>query len=73
MDRTALQRQLQQADRLLLRGQEGIAFQRKMIATLQQGGHDVTAARLFLSRLDSQQARHAANRDRLFKQLDNSS
>jgi uncharacterized coiled-coil protein SlyX len=67
MDRSALQRQLQKAEDLVQRLEENIAFQRKMIATLDRGGHDVRAARMFLRRLEAKQAKHVADRDRLLE------
>jgi hypothetical protein len=67
MDRATIQHLLQEAESLLQRGELNIAFQREMIAKLEQGGHEVTAAKLFLRRLESQQARHIADRNRLFK------
>ena len=67
MDRATLKHLLQEAESLLQRDELTIAFQREMIAKLEQGGHDVTAAKLFLRRLESQQARHIADRNRLFK------
>ena len=63
------QASLQEAESLPQREEQNIAFQREMIGTLERGGHDVTAAKLFLRRLESQQARHIADRNRLFKQL----
>ena len=69
MDRATLKHLLQQAESLLQRDELTIAFQREMIAKLEQGDHDVTAAKLFLRRLEGQQARHIADRNRLFKQL----
>ena len=44
-----------------------------MIATLDRGGHDVNAAKMFLRRLEAKHARQIADRDRLFKQLANRS
>ena len=69
MDRTTLERRLQEAEVLVQRGDQNIAFQRRMIATLDRGGHDVKAARMFLRRLEAKHAQHIADRDRLFKQL----
>ena len=54
------------------RTEENIAFQGRMIATLDRGGHDVKAAKMFLKRLEAQQAKLVAERDRLFKLLANS-
>jgi hypothetical protein len=65
MDQAALQHRLQEAEELVQRVEENIAFQRKMIATLDRGGHDVKAARMFLKRLESQRARHIADRNQL--------
>ena len=73
MDRPTLQRRLKDADSLVQRLEENIAFQRQMIATLDGGGHDVKAAKMFLKRLEAQQVKHVADRDRLFKELANGS
>ena len=69
MDRATLEDLLQEAESLLQRGELSIDFQREVIAKLERGGHDVAAAKLFLRRLESQQARHIADRNRLFQQL----
>jgi hypothetical protein len=69
MDRATRQSRLQEADNQVERLDQNIAFQRQMIATLDEGGHDVKAARMFLRRLETKQAKHVADRDRLFKQL----
>jgi ribosomal 50S subunit-associated protein YjgA (DUF615 family) len=73
MDRATLQQRLQEAEEVAQRLEESIAFQRKMIATLDRGGHDVRAAKMFLTRLEATHARHVADRDRLFKELANHS
>jgi hypothetical protein len=73
MDRAALQRQLQKAEDLVQRMGENIAFQGRMIATLDRGGHDVKAAKMFLRQLEAKRARHLVDRDRLFKELANCS
>jgi hypothetical protein len=52
--------------------EDNIAFQRKMIATLDRGGHDAKAAKMFLKWVEAQQAKLVAERDRLFKLLANS-
>ena len=44
------------------RTEENIAFQGRMIATLDRGGHDVKAAKMFLRRLEAQYARLVADR-----------
>ena len=49
-----------------------IAFQGRMIVTLDRGGHDVKAAKMFLRQLEAKHARHVADRDLLFKRLANS-
>jgi hypothetical protein len=69
MTRAALQRRLQAVEALLQRMEENIAFQGRMIATLDRGGHDVKAAKMFLRQLEARRARHVADRDRLFTQL----
>jgi len=69
MDRTTIQHRLQKTESLLQRVELNIAFQREMIAMLERGGHDVTAAKMFLRRLESERARHIADRSRLLKQL----
>jgi uncharacterized coiled-coil protein SlyX len=43
--------------------EENIAFQQQMIAMLDQGGHDVRAARMFLKRLKAQHAKLVGERD----------
>jgi hypothetical protein len=69
MDRAILENLLREAESLLQREEQNIVFQREMIAKLERGGHDVSAAKLFLSRLENQQARHISDRNRLLKQL----
>ena len=72
MGRAALQRRLQKAEDLMQRVEENIVFQREMIATLERGGHDVKAAKMFLKWVEARQAKLVAERDRLFKLLANS-
>lgn len=48
MDLPTLDRRLQQAEDLVSRMEKNIVFQRRMIATLDRGGHDVSAAKMFL-------------------------
>jgi len=72
MTRAALQRRVQKAEDLMQRVGESIIFQRQMIATLERGGHDVKAAKMFLKWLEAQQAKLLAERDRWFKLLANS-
>ena len=71
MDLAALLGRLHDAETLVNRLEDNIAFQRQMIARLEGGGHDVRAAKMFLNRLEAQRAEHAASRDQLFKQLAN--
>ena len=68
-----MQSRLTDAERLVQRLEENIAFQGRMIATLDRGGHDVRAAKLFLRRLEATHAKHVADRDRLSKELTNHS
>jgi hypothetical protein len=60
MDRATLEHFLREAESLLHRGERNIAHQREVIGTLERGGHDATAAKMFLRRLESAQARHIA-------------
>jgi hypothetical protein len=71
MDRVTLESRLQAVEDLVQRMQQNIAFQSRMIATLDRGGHDVKAAQMFLKRLEAKHASHVADRDRLFKALAN--
>ena len=71
MDQPTLQQRLQAVEGLLQRMAENIAFQGRMIATLDRGGHDVKAAKMFLRRLEAKHAKHVADRDQLFKLLAN--
>jgi hypothetical protein len=71
MNRADLQRRLQRAEDMARRLRENIAFQRELIARLDGAGHDVKAANMFLRGLEAAHAKHAAERDRLFKELAN--
>jgi hypothetical protein len=73
MDQDTLHDRLQAVEALLQRMEENIAFQRQMISTLDGGGHDAKAARMFLRRLEAKHTKHLADRDRLFKELANHS
>ncbi len=73
MDQATLHQRLQAAEALLQRMEENIAFQGRMIATLDGGGHDVKAAKMFLRRLEATHAKHVTDRDRLSKELANHS
>ena len=69
MDRTTLKQLLQEADILLWRGELGIERQREIIAMLEHRGEDASAEKMRLRRLENRQARHIADRNRMFKQL----
>ena len=69
MDRAELERRLQEAEYHVERGEQNIVHQRAVIETLERGGHDATAAQMLLRRLESAQAKHVAERSRLFKEL----
>jgi hypothetical protein len=69
MDRATLHQRLHAVEVLLQRMEENIGFQRQTIAKLEGGGHDVKAARMFLRWLEANQAKHVADKDRLFKKL----
>jgi hypothetical protein len=73
MDHPTLRSRLKDAESLVQRMEENIAFQGRMIATLDRGGHDARAAKMFLRRLQATDAKHVADRDRLFKELANRS
>lgn len=69
MDVATLQQLLREAEIRLYREEAGIVRQREMIATLRRQGHDAGDARACLRRLESSQARHIADRNRLFQAL----
>ena len=71
MDRATLHQRLHIVEDLLLRLEESVVFQRRMVATLEGGGHDAGAAKMLLQGLKGKQATHLADRDRLFKELAN--
>ena len=68
MDRVELERRLREAKCDVARGEQN-AHQRAVITTLERGGHDARAAHMFLRRLESDQVRHVAERDRLGREL----
>jgi len=72
MDQSTLHQRLQVVEALLQRMEANIAFQGRMIATLDRGGNHVKAAKMFLRRLEAEHARHVDERDRFFKLLANS-
>ncbi len=69
MDRATLEQLLHEAESILHRGESRIAQQLELIASLQRRGADATSAKAFLRRLEGRQARHIADRNRLFKAL----
>lgn len=69
MDHKTLAQLLNDAETLLYRGELQLTHQREVIGTLQQSGRNTTLAKLQLRRLESRQARHTVERNRLFKQL----
>ncbi len=69
MDRTTLEQLVREADTLLWRGELNIARQREIIALLEQRGEDASSEKMRLRRLENRQARHIADRNRMFKQL----
>jgi hypothetical protein len=73
MDLSNLQRRLQRVESLAQRLAANVAFQLETIATLEQGGHDARAAKMFLRRLEAEHAMHVADRDRLLRELRNRS
>ncbi|GEP59831.1 hypothetical protein [Reyranella soli] len=58
-----MNRRTQKAETQVQRLEENIAFQQQMIAKLDQGGHDVRAARMILKRLKAQLAKLVGERD----------
>jgi hypothetical protein len=66
MDRATIEQLLQEAESRLHRGERNIADQRELIATLERRGQDAAEAKSRLRRLEIRQARHIADRNRLF-------
>ncbi len=69
MDRTTLEQLLQETETSLWREELDIARQREAIAMLEHRGEDASSEKMHLRRLESRQARHIADRNRVFKQL----
>jgi hypothetical protein len=69
MDRAAIRQLLQEAESRLHRGEQVIARQREAIGTLERRGQDAADAKSLLRRLENRQARHIADRNRLFVEL----
>jgi hypothetical protein len=70
MDRTKLQRQLELAATHIVRGEEQIARQHQLIWELERDGQDTTEAWCLLAELETAQALHIVDRDRLIKELE---
>jgi hypothetical protein len=69
MDRATLEDHLAMAEQHIAQGEQHIMRQRGIVAELERGGHDSTAARQFLVVLEQTQAVHLADRDRVQKEL----
>ncbi len=69
MDVATLEQLLREAEIRLYREEAGIVRQRETIEALRRQGHDAADARACLRRLESSQARHIADRNRLFQAL----
>jgi exonuclease VII small subunit len=69
MNRRALLERLAQACRHIVVGEENIARLREIIARLERGGHDSSAAKELLARFEELQKLAIADRDRLEKEL----
>ena len=63
MDRATSEPRLQDSEAHIRRLEENVAFQQQIIAKLEQGGHDVRAANLFLNRLKALHAKLTADPD----------
>jgi hypothetical protein len=73
MDVATLKQLLREAEIRLYREEAGIVRQREMIEALRRQGRDAADARACLRRLESSQARHIADRNRLFQALSDKS
>jgi hypothetical protein len=69
MDRATIEQLLHEAESRLHHGERNIAHQRELIATLERRGQDAADAKSLLRRLEIRQARHIADRNRLFLEL----
>lgn len=69
MDVATLEQLLREAEIRLYREETAIVRQRETIAMLRRQGRDAADARACLRRLESSQARHIADRNRLFQAL----
>jgi hypothetical protein len=69
MEVATLEQLLVEAESRLYREELGIVRQRELIAALRRQGRDASDARAQLRRLENDQARHIADRNRLFRAL----
>ena len=69
MDRATLERHLRLAEEHVAFGREQLARQYKIIALLEQDGHDATSAKGLLNKFEDIQETFEANRDLLSKAL----
>ena len=69
MEIVTLEQLLREAEVRLYREEQDIVRQRERIASLRRKGRDAADARAHLRRLESSQARHMADRNRLFQAL----
>jgi hypothetical protein len=73
MNRATIQSYLAKVERLIADGDQTVARRRRMIADLDQEGRDTTHARKLLADLENLQHLHITDRDRLRRQLAESS
>jgi hypothetical protein len=65
MPRSALERELSQAEEQVAKDPDRIAHQRAVVSRHQEGGLDSAIARAILDQLETLQCVHIADRDRL--------
>ena len=69
---TMVKEHLQQAEHHVAVGERNIARQREIIQELKKDGHDTSEAQKLLEQFKSLQALHVQDRDRLFRELNES-
>jgi len=69
-DRVTWEQHLVQAEAHVAKGEQTVARQMRIIAELDRDGHDATAARQLLVQFEELLQLHAADRDRLRRELD---
>lgn len=69
MNRDSLRQLLGESESQLHRGEQRLADQRERIDALKRRGENTAAARALLRRLEGRQARHTADRNRLYAAL----